>query len=170
MSKVSLSLIASDIGTGKPVLVPQVLIRHSLGWVVERLVFHCRTTSASTAPCTSRWMCCPVHRASYCGPYQPLLRAFSGWIRYPPPTEGPAWGYPMLVLGAVCSFLEPFCGNLSPKIDKVSEELTLKYPHEEPCVVGLHTWRQAVSASERSQDKLKGIKDFYEKVKARIWT
>ena len=30
------------------------------------------------------------------------------------------WGYPKLVLGAVCSFLEPFCGRLSPKIDKVS--------------------------------------------------
>ena len=32
------------------------------------------------------------------------------------------------------SFLEPICGHLSPKIDKVSEELTLRYPHEEPCV------------------------------------
>ena len=30
---------------------------------VERLVFHCRTTSASTAPCTSRGMCCPTHCA-----------------------------------------------------------------------------------------------------------
>ena len=49
-------------------------------------------------------------------------------------TEGPWWGHPMLVLGALCSFLEPFCGHLSPKIDKVSEELTLRYPHEEPCV------------------------------------
>ena len=34
-------------------------------------------------------------------------------------TEGPTWGHPMLVLGAVCSFLEPFCGHLSPKLDKV---------------------------------------------------
>ncbi len=41
----------------------------------------------------------------------------------------------MLVLGAVCSFLEPFFRHLSPKIDKVSEELTLRYPHEGPCVV-----------------------------------
>ena len=32
------------------------------------------------------------------------------------------------------SFLEPFCGHLSPKIDKVSKELTFKYPHEGPCV------------------------------------
>ena len=39
----------------------------------------------------------------------------------PPPTEGPWWGYPMLVLGAVCPFLEPFCGHLSPKVDKSSK-------------------------------------------------
>ena len=49
-------------------------------------------------------------------------------------TKGPMWGHPMLVLGALCSFLEPFCGHLSPKIDKVSEELTLRYPHEGPWV------------------------------------
>ena len=49
-------------------------------------------------------------------------------------TDGPWWGHPMLVLEALCSFLEPFCGHLSPKVDKVSEELTLRYPHEEPCV------------------------------------
>ena len=35
----------------------------------ERLVFYCQTTSVSTAPC-------PTHRASYCAPCQPLLRAF----------------------------------------------------------------------------------------------
>ena len=49
---------------------------------VARLIFYCRTTSASTASCTSRRMCCPTH----CAPCQPLLRAFSGWIRSPPPT------------------------------------------------------------------------------------
>jgi hypothetical protein len=54
---------------------------------LERSVFHCRTTSASTAPCTSRRMCCPAHCASYCVPCQPLLPAFSGWIRSPPPTD-----------------------------------------------------------------------------------
>ena len=32
----------------------------------ERLVFYCRTTSASTAPCTSRRMCCPTYCASCC--------------------------------------------------------------------------------------------------------
>ena len=35
----------------------------------------------------------------------------------------------MVVLGTIRSFLEPFCGHLSPKIDKFSEELTLRYPH-----------------------------------------
>ena len=30
-------------------------------------------------------MCGPTHCASYCAPCQPLLRAFSGWIRSPPP-------------------------------------------------------------------------------------
>ena len=49
-------------------------------------------------------------------------------------TEGPSWGHSKVVLGAIRSFLEPFCGHLSSKIDKVSEELTLRYPHEEPCV------------------------------------
>ena len=52
----------------------------------KRLVFDCRTTSASTAPCTSRRVCCPTHCASYCAPCQPLLRAFFGWIRSPPST------------------------------------------------------------------------------------
>jgi len=41
-------------------------------------IFCCRKTGASTAPCTSRWTCCPTHCASYCAPCQPLLRAFSG--------------------------------------------------------------------------------------------
>ena len=43
---------------------------------------YCRTTSASTAPCTSRRICCPTHCASQCAPCQPLLRAFFGWIRF----------------------------------------------------------------------------------------
>jgi hypothetical protein len=53
----------------------------------ERLVCYCRTTSASTAPCTSRRMCCPTHCASHCAPCQPLLRALSGWIRSLPLTR-----------------------------------------------------------------------------------
>ena len=50
------------------------------------LVFYCRTTSASTATCTSKRTCCPTHCARYCAPCEPLLRAFSEWIRSPPPT------------------------------------------------------------------------------------
>ena len=34
-------------------------------------------------------------------------------------TEGPSWGYPMAVLGAVFPSLEPFCGHLSPKVDEI---------------------------------------------------
>ena len=43
-------------------------------------------------------------------------------------TKGPMWGYPVFVLGAVCSFLEPFRGHLSPNIDNVSEKLTFEIP------------------------------------------
>ena len=50
-------------------------------------------------------------------------------------TRGPSWGHPMVVLGTIRSYLEPLCGHLSPKNDKVSGELTLRYPHEGPCVV-----------------------------------
>ena len=35
-------------------------------------------------------------------------------------TKGPMWGYPRCGLGAVGAVLEPFCGHLSPKLDKVS--------------------------------------------------
>ena len=41
--------------------------------IPQRLVFHCRTTSASTAPCTSRRMCCTTRCASYCAPMNPAL-------------------------------------------------------------------------------------------------
>ena len=34
----------------------------------------------------------------------------------------------MPVLGALSPFLEPFCGHLSPKLDKVSEKLTFEIP------------------------------------------
>ena len=49
-------------------------------------------------------------------------------------TKGPMWGYPRPVLGAVDPFLEPFRGRLSPNIDNVSEQMTLRYPHEGPWV------------------------------------
>jgi hypothetical protein len=48
------------------------------GGVLERLVIYCQTTGASAAHAT--------HCATYCTPCRPLIRAFSGWIRTPPPT------------------------------------------------------------------------------------
>ena len=53
----------------------------------ERLVFHCWATSATTATCTSRKMCCLPHCACYHALCQPMLRAFFRWIRSPPPTD-----------------------------------------------------------------------------------
>ena len=44
----------------------------------ERLVIYCQTTGVSAAHAT--------HCATYCSPCRPLRRAFSGWIRTPPPT------------------------------------------------------------------------------------
>ena len=52
----------------------------------ERLAFFSRTTSASTAPCAFRRICCLTHGANYCAVCQPLLRGFCGWVRSPPPT------------------------------------------------------------------------------------
>ena len=55
-----------------------VLVR--LRGAAERLVFYCRTTSASTAPRTPKDVLplriCDYHFA----PCQPLVRAISGWI------------------------------------------------------------------------------------------
>ena len=48
------------------------------GFRVERLVIYCQTTGVSAAHAT--------HCATYCTPCRPLIRAFSGWIRTPPPT------------------------------------------------------------------------------------
>ena len=43
-------------------------------------------------------------------------------------TEGPSWGHSKVVLGAIRSFVEPFCGRLSPKIDKVSKKNDFEIP------------------------------------------
>ena len=55
--------------------------------IFQRLGFYCRTTSASTAPCTSRRMCCPTHCASYCALCQPQIvhdaTAFEAWSKEP---------------------------------------------------------------------------------------
>ena len=60
------------------------------------------------------------------------------------------WGYPVPVLGAISPFLEPFRGYLSPKVDKVYRNLTLRYPHEGPCVdkdAGAQLWYFGVRGS-----------------------
>ena len=67
------------------------------------------------------------------------VRRHHGHARFT--TKGPMWGYPVFVLGAVCSFLEPFRGHLSPNIDDVSEKLTLRYPHKGPWVEEVEPWR-----------------------------
>ena len=78
-------------------------------------------------------------------------------------TKGPMWGYPLPVLGAISPFLEPFCGHLSSKIDKVPEELTLIYPHEEPCVdrsVSLPTcWTANLSVHLKDFDDAGALQD-----------
>jgi len=51
----------------------------------------------------------------------------------PRSTEGPSWRHPVLVLGAVSSFLEPFCGELLSNVDKPVDNRLFKYPHEGPC-------------------------------------
>ena len=35
-------------------------------------------------------------------------------------TRGPSWKHLLVVLGAILSFLEPFCGHLLPKVDEFS--------------------------------------------------
>ena len=47
---------------------------------------------------------------------------------HPLPIRGPSWGHPMLVLGALGSFLEPFCGQTLPKVDKLCSKLTFEIP------------------------------------------
>ena len=68
------------------------------GGVLERLVIYCQTTGVSAAHAT--------HCATYCTPYRPLVRAFSGWIRTPPPTSRHSRGggaYMPAVLAAIKS-------------------------------------------------------------------
>ena len=63
-------------------MTPQDAIRRlSMVNPTREIGIFCRTASASTAPCTSRRMCCPTYCASNCAPCRSLLRAFSGWIR-----------------------------------------------------------------------------------------
>ena len=64
---------------------------HHLQGARERWIIHCRTSSASAAHAT--------HCATFCTPCQPLLRAFSGWIRSPPPSQGARGETPNVVAG-----------------------------------------------------------------------
>ena len=48
--------------------------------VRESLVIYCQRTGVRAAHA--------AHCATYCTLYRPLIRAFSGWIRTPPPTFG----------------------------------------------------------------------------------
>jgi len=43
-------------------------------------------------------------------------------------TKGPMWGHPRPVLGAVDPFLEPFCGHLLLKVDRLCSKLTFEIP------------------------------------------
>ena len=88
------------------------------------MVFYCRSTSASTAPCTSRRMCCPAHCASYCQKLLTYARSF--WLSFCPqsrttsPFLGPGF---VLALAGIRRLvvqinaienddLIPFCGRL----------------------------------------------------------
>ena len=48
-------------------------------------------------------------------------------------TKGLSWGYPVLVLGAISSFLSTF-GENRPRFLNNLSKLTFEYPHEGPCV------------------------------------
>ena len=73
-------------------------------------------------------------------------------------TRGPSWGHHSVVLGAIMSFLEPFCGYLSPKIEKVSLKLTFEYPHEGPCVERVQDLRRFSSSFLPSSPELSHAK------------
>ena len=67
------------------------------------------------------------------------------------------WGYPVLVLGAISPFLEPFRGRLSPNIDNVSEKLTLRYPHEGPRVVRSNSIGEQPRITQPSEGVLRAV-------------
>ena len=92
---------------------------------LAKLWFHISFNKLRTVPeprlCRSFW--------SRGGPVGTL-----DWTLQATTTRGPSWGHSSVVLGTIVSFLEPFRGHVSPKFGKVSEKLTLRYPHEGPCV------------------------------------
>ena len=80
--------------------------------------------------------CVKSLRSSYAGLYpQTLHRVIPPEGRASEHLQGNARSPREALRGGISrSFLEPFCGHLSPKVDRFSEELTLRYPHEGPCV------------------------------------
>jgi hypothetical protein len=48
-----------------------------------------------------------------------LLQSRAEVLALNPTTEGPSWGHSKVVLGAIRSFLEPFCEHLSPNVIKI---------------------------------------------------
>ena len=82
------------------------------------MVIYCQTTGASAAHAT--------HCATYCTPCRPLIRAFSGWIRTPPPT---LLGNLILLLPDSFEVNLPFCcqfhsGKLLKRIWRRKKETT----------------------------------------------
>ena len=71
-------------------------------------------------------------------------------LRWELTTRGPSWGHPMLVLGALGSFLEPFGGHSLPKLTTSLENLT--YPHEGPCVEPTGAVPEDTVGSERFRE------------------
>ena len=75
----------------------------------ERLLIYCQTTGVSAAHAT--------HCATYCTPCRPLIRAFSGWIRTPPPTRGRT-GQNRLGWGGI-----QLCGSVSMTVPKHQQQV-----------------------------------------------
>ena len=69
-------------------------------------------------------------------------------------TRDPSWGHPRCGLGAVGAVLEPFCGHLSPKIDKVSCTLTFEIHSRrtlggDQCAENMAAWEDTTSVRGR---------------------
>ena len=92
------SLVLNLVHPPKCLRMTQLVLSHP-----QRLVLYCRTTSANTAPCTSRRVCCPTHCASYCAVdhaacartgYDPHIETRTLSIRTSPSTRAPSRLHP----------------------------------------------------------------------------
>ena len=70
----------------------------------------------------------PTSKAPLCSAGPPWSKRGRQRLLHHVSTKGPMWGYPRLVLGALGSFLEPFCGHVLPKVDKLCLKLTFEIP------------------------------------------